>query len=304
MSKNPVIVYRLSKKGQRDALTKNVDAAKTQEVLCPDDEKAREIAIHLAMIHSNGEARCYLGHSSHNTASVVEFSVEEKTEYYTHGSTNQRFYYPRYAIKEKTAVIEYDYLLDSDDLVVTALLDESSRLENISNQYDLIKAEVDRLNKKAAAEKEKAEQERNACEKEYLDGVLRAKGEQQLKKQKKIEEEQRRLEEIIAWCKEHGSERLRMIAEDGYIEDSLWVYREERLKKDRPGWIFDKDWMNNEVYYQGPRNPPLDALRWSREVKKDFPSAELCWARGDIEVKEYVMKDVFLSHDVVLRHPS
>ena len=71
--------------------------------------------------------------------------------------------------------------------------------------------------------------------------------------------------EIEAWIRERGSDRLRMILEEDLLDDSMAVYRDERLAVELPGWEWDADGANREI-----RNPSMEALQALREAREEI----------------------------------
>ena len=71
-----------------------------------------------------------------------------------------------------------------------------------------------------------------------------------------------------AWIREHGSRRLKLILAEGYAAGSDAAYRDERLRKDRPGW----GWLEAKGRRLGvlnePRNPPMAAFSVLEEARK------------------------------------
>ncbi len=60
-----------------------------------------------------------------------------------------------------------------------------------------------------------------------------------------------------AWIAAYGSERLRLALAHGLADQSLGVYRDERLAHELPGW----SWADRELEISDIHNPSLDALR-------------------------------------------
>lgn len=134
--------------------------------------------------------------------------------------------------------------------------------------------------------------------------------------QKIVEERAAKVvEERDQWIREHGSERLNLILEDGMLDDSMAVYRDEMLRFHRPGWIWDNDWHDGDVEHNSIRNPTKEDLLWYRKVKESFPKCDLIYAllapdiddyytetdKGEALVKETILVDKFLGKRVVLR---
>jgi len=144
----------------------------------------------------------------------------------------------------------------------------------------------------AAKAKRQADRERDAQETQR-----RFREEKAERKRKQEEAEQ----EMHQWIDAHGSERLKLIRKHGLLEDSMNVYREERLQRDRPGWIFDHNWHDGNVDHLTPRNPSLETMQWADAVIEQYPDAELVFASYDEPVREMIMKDYYLGRLVVLR---
>ena len=71
-------------------------------------------------------------------------------------------------------------------------------------------------------------------------------------------------EMVETWVREHGSERLRLIVEENLLDDSMAVYRDERLALELPGWEWDTDGANKDI-----RNPSIEALRALAAARKE-----------------------------------
>jgi len=123
--------------------------------------------------------------------------------------------------------------------------------------------------------------------------------------QKKAEAMRKFLEDATEWITAHGSERLKLIVDEGFLQDSLAVYRDERLEQERPGWIWDSSWYDGNVEYLGPRNPTLDALRALKSAKEAYGNeVELRYAKCSVyegEANELVIMSAFLGKLAVLR---
>jgi hypothetical protein len=126
--------------------------------------------------------------------------------------------------------------------------------------------------------------------------------------------------EIVArdmWIAENGSPRLKMILEEGMIDGSLSVYRDERLAVERPDWIWDAAWHDNDVNHRDVRNPSEDDLLWYRATRGQFPECKMIYAflaaaqpedyyeddedESTPRVSEVVIKDRFLGKTIILR---
>lgn len=78
-----------------------------------------------------------------------------------------------------------------------------------------------------------------------------------------------------AWIREHGSRRLKLILAEGYAHGSDAAYRDERLRRERPGW----GWLEPKGKRLGtlsePRNPPMAAFGVLSEARKSDEGAKL-----------------------------
>lgn len=79
-----------------------------------------------------------------------------------------------------------------------------------------------------------------------------------------------RLKPKKAWAIQHGSARLKMIAESGMLKDSEAAFRDEYILREYPGWEY-----NPGEKYDKPRNPPIEVLQEWAIAKKLVPSAVL-----------------------------
>jgi len=100
--------------------------------------------------------------------------------------------------------------------------------------------------------------------------------------------------EARAWAKDHGSERLRLIAQSGYMGDSLAVYRDERLALEFPGARWERDFALSPV-----RNPTLTSLQGLDALSKKDNTARLVFAKWDsgeeYHPEEYTAQAVVVS---------
>jgi len=100
---------------------------------------------------------------------------------------------------------------------------------------------------------------------------------------KKEEEEraarkQAELEEATTWIQNNEcSIRLKKILGMDLLEQSMGVYRDERLAAEWPGWEWDFTDKDDEIH-----NPSLEALEAYQEVLRNKDKdAELCWSRWE-----------------------
>jgi len=94
---------------------------------------------------------------------------------------------------------------------------------------------------------------------------LKAKMEQACKDRDAREEREKadREMERDVWIGVYGSDRLKAILAEGYIEQSRAVYRDERIAHDLPGWELGGDGEDKEI-----RNPTLTAIEALQEERK------------------------------------
>jgi hypothetical protein len=125
--------------------------------------------------------------------------------------------------------------------------------------------------------------------------------EKRREQEKKQEEQEAREAEVQAkamedWIREHGSERLKLILEEGFLSQSMGVYRDERLAQERPGWQWDAKWHNGRVDHDDVINPSLEDLQWLRQerqaLQEKYPNAnpELCYGKL-VDTDEYGYDD-------------
>lgn len=112
------------------------------------------------------------------------------------------------------------------------------------------------------------------------------------------------------WIGEHGSARLRRIVSEGFLADSVAVYRDERLAVERPGWQWLErgDGVGDDFE---PRNPDLGAFALLDAARAVDSAATLRrWIRHVDATSEYdddgeheerwCCTAIFLGRDVVL----
>lgn len=88
------------------------------------------------------------------------------------------------------------------------------------------------------------------------------------KEAKEAEEAARRAAEqteIEAWIRYRGSDRLRMILDEDLLDDSMAVYRDERLAVELPGWSWNEGGKGRYI-----RNPSLSSIQALRDARKDI----------------------------------
>jgi hypothetical protein len=104
-------------------------------------------------------------------------------------------------------------------------------------------------------------------------------------KQERLAVKRQQLAEATSWIHENGSERLRKIVEHGFLDASMAVYRDERIKKELSGnWVYDSSTFD-EI-----RNPQLAELEALDEARKNPHLTEVnlafCRHRHDEDCKQ------------------
>lgn len=119
--------------------------------------------------------------------------------------------------------------------------------------------------------------------------------------------------EAAIWTREHGSQRLRRIAEAGLLSSSLAVYRDERLALERPGWRWESSIPGER---KDIRNASEEALNLLDVAQEHAPDASLAFYKvihtmldEGFEVEEViwsgpVAEAEFLSRDILLFPPG
>ena len=74
------------------------------------------------------------------------------------------------------------------------------------------------------------------------------------------------------WIRAHGSRRLKLILAEGFATGSDAAYRDERLRKERPGW----GWAGT-LKLDEPRNPPTAAFVILEVAREVAPDAKLAY---------------------------
>ena len=106
------------------------------------------------------------------------------------------------------------------------------------------------------------------------------------------------------WIQANGPQRLRLILAEGLVDGSDAAYRDERLKRERPGWC----WIDYRGSALGklspPRNPPLSAFAVLSEARKSDPAATLAFAtkipsEDPALSRRYVARGMFLGRMAV-----
>lgn len=311
-----VIKYVLTEEGQRQSLLQGGTGKKVQKIRCPEELYPK--ALPLAVIADDGEGLVNVGNFDFHPNDdrilghpTTGYEADETTGSYRaslEGYWDKHFSYPEYVAK---------YLHESEKFLVfdapqepEALLDaEQARQQKLDEELATVMAEIKRLNKDKEHLREEALAARDKAKKEYEEREkrrgVREEAEKERRKREKVEAERER----EAWIREHGSERLKAILEEGFLENSMTVYREERLAVERPGWSFNP-WPD-DVDFLEPRNPSLERIRWLRKEREIAPDAELAFAKGDVvydedgywctQVREICLTAEFLGRTIVRR---
>lgn len=94
---------------------------------------------------------------------------------------------------------------------------------------------------------------------------------EQASKERREKEAAAKKQEMLDWIAAHGSERLKLAVKLGMLDNSMGIYRDERLAKERPGWQWDRD----EDKERGRINPGLDELRYLEDERARDPGVAL-----------------------------
>lgn len=111
------------------------------------------------------------------------------------------------------------------------------------------------------------------------------------------------LEEAAEWVRASGSTRLRKALDTGLLDKALGVYRDERLRSERPGW----DWLRKDEQLKDVVNPSevdLDALLEARKIDR---FAKLWFRTGDrtvIVTGLFMNRRVMISTRALVEDPS
>ena len=105
------------------------------------------------------------------------------------------------------------------------------------------------------------------------------KADQEMETLSRAIEAAKRREELVAeataWAQEHGSRRLQKALSADLIHSSLGIYRDERLAREHPGWLWLDEGMAADLEnIHNPSELALDSLLATREWD---PRAELKW---------------------------
>lgn len=207
-----------------------------------------------------------------------------------------RFTYPAYAIKPTLVdPPQFDAPLTTPAEIEAALSAENVRRAVVAESRAAAEAEVTRLDAEVADLKEKANRAA-ADEQKRVDEVYEARCAEEAAERARRDAALRA--RVAAWIEEHGSDRLKLILADGFLDDSRLVYYDEWLAKERPGWVYRAPDFLYSIDFPDVRNPSAEVLQWRREVVRQYPNAQLRWAtRGndpaDKEnyLRSYVMLD-------------
>lgn len=143
---------------------------------------------------------------------------------------------------------------------------------------------------------EDAERER-AKRKEETDLRARTQRERQLVEIER-EKKARVHEAQLAWCREHGSPRLQRVVVEELFTSSETLYWEERLVKERPGWVFYAD-TAEDATAENPLNPTEEAFALLDEARKTAPEAILQrWFIGAVP-SAWCAYDVWFDRQIV-----
>jgi hypothetical protein len=320
------VTYFLTQEGQKQSLLEGGDGKEVQKYVVNDveDPELIKTIIELGQVDRDGNVSLVIGDSASfsggRRVDIVGWEptlvncalVRDAPEEWDLPGWRETAYYDHYAPRPIRAPIDFDV-----PMCLTLLVNfERERREAISDDAKTACADAcadKNQSPEIVAAFEAAEQRAEAA-------LLKAK--QQADQRREGEAERRQkiaaaTTEREAWVREHGSEHLKTILDEGLLENSLAIYRDERLAKERPGWIWDNTWLDGEVELRDPRNPIPEDLTWLREVRQTVPNVQLRWAHfgtyddhydsyygaeGEVNpVREMVLTAEFLDRTIVLR---
>lgn len=85
------------------------------------------------------------------------------------------------------------------------------------------------------------------------------------------------LGEAKRWISQHGSRRMKLCVEQGFLERSLSLYIDERLNLELPNW--SRHALRNDVRLEAPINPFEDDLVALKTARRQIPEANLYFDR-------------------------
>lgn len=192
--------------------------------------------------------------------------------------------------KRKAVIVERKsyHIFDSVPTVESLLSVLTAAAEDLSAELSAKQAELEAdfevRNDKYLAEKEKREAERHAedARREKEDAERRAKAEET-----HIER--------IEWIGKHGSERLKLMLENGY--ELKKTYEEERAALELPGFEYVGNSFGDDFEYSDRANPSLDALKMLKQFGEYSPKIILVKS-------EYDAEGDFDAYEAILIQPS
>lgn len=102
-----------------------------------------------------------------------------------------------------------------------------------------------------------------------------------------------------AWIRGYGSRRLKLILAEGFAATSDAAYRDERLRKERPGWGWSEPGGRRLGTMSEPRNPPMAAFTLLNEARKVAPDAQLHYLDRKALGRRYIATSPFLGRVAV-----
>jgi len=304
------IVYYLTEEGRRANLLAGGDGNVRQVLDVPEELRERFLA--LADVDRDGDAS--LDRPDYTTTVGYEPKLVDRAVDDCPRSWNRCDERGQYRIYSPSGV-SADFAYDAPQSAEAVLADvEAYRALDLGAAKAACQVECDRLN----ADPEVADSK--AAAEQWVADYLQQERETEERLERKREEEKRAkaaaqaafLADAEDWIREHGSERLRAILDEGLLDGSLALYRAERLTAERPGWIYDDNWCGGDVEHRDIRNPSMEALEALGVARAAGIECELRWAHhGDSDDYEYgdqlkyirepILAAEFLCRTIVLR---
>lgn len=302
------VYYRLTQAGQKaDMLAGGAGRQKQcQEIEHGQPLFARALA--LATVDADGQAVVGV----HSATEPVGYEVVKVSKFAPISYGFSTFVYSWYEVKTLSAgPARFDLPLNLSAM----LADERRRREQLAAGLKAVTLKVAQLNADPQRVADKQVARAAAAAHDVDEGKVQAAcaREQVARDLAKEEKATRFGAEMIDWVEKFGSARLKKAVTTGLIGVSTAVYRDERLAVERRGWIYDRQWLDNEVEYDDIRNPSELAMSLLIAAKVDDPAVRLRWASHDddgdhnycereqVKIREAVLVSDFLGRRIVYR---
>lgn len=288
---NIVVIYRASQSLQKQLAIESKDAREVQVVELP----ATAELMAFATVTPAGVAQINLADTNQSWQSG-HYVISSRPEYrFTpclekisqHIMSEPDGWFDGNVQKRKAVIVErksyhiFDSVPTVEPLLSVLTMGPADLSAELAAEQAKLDAEFETSKAKYLAEKEKREAERM---------------EENSKLEKKEAERRAKAEaahaERVEWIGKHGSERLKLMLENGY--ELKKTYEEERAALELPGFEFDRD----ELKYSRRANPTIEALHSQIQLEKYNPEIVYVTADGDDEYGD------FEPYEAILVRPS